>query len=317
MTPMQLTHTNTLSGQGKRQDEFRTQLRAIAVDATNRLFAVGDQEVKRFSPAGAWESRFATRDAGRSIAIDGKSIWVGMYGEIDQFDEHGKLQSTVRDDRLGLITGLAILGDALVAADATHRTIHLFQGGAWQREIGRDVNTRGFMLPNGVLDLAADRKQPSFVVAHPQKHRVERYNLAGELTAKFGRFGREDPADFGGCCNPTNITTTADGQIVTSEKAPPRVKVYTPDGKFLTQSVEGIFDENTKNIDLAADLRGRLYATDPRRCAIEVFDLQRVAATCGEDLIRSPSETPLQPPRQRALFSKRAGPLKELDRERS
>ena len=275
---MKLEHLNTLGGQGRRPHEFRAHLRSIAVDTVNCLWAVGDQEVKRYSPAGAWEARFATRDAGWSIAVHDASIWVGMYGQIDQFDQRGKLQSTLRDgERLGLITGLAILGDTLIAADATQRTVHSFQGGKWQREIGADVNTRGFMLPNGILDLAADSNHTSFVVAHPQKHRVERYTLAGKLTAKFGRFGMANPADFGGCCNPTNITTTPDGQIVISEKAPPRVKVYTAEGKFLAQSVENVFDENTKNIDLAADRRGRLYATDPRRCTIEVFDLTALA----------------------------------------
>ena len=93
-------------------------------------------------------------------------------------------------------------------------------------------------------------------MAHPQKHRVERYSLDGELTDKFGRFGMSDPADFGGCCNPTNITATADGLIAVSEKAPPRVKIFASDGKFLTQSADGVFDANTKNIDLAADEPG-------------------------------------------------------------
>lgn len=135
------------------------------------------------------------------------------------------------------------------------------------------MNTRGFMLPNGVLDLAWVDKQTSFVVAHPQKHRVERYSLAGELTDTFGRFGMDNPADFGGCCNPTNITASSEGFIVVSEKAPPRVKVYTVDGQFVAQSSDSVFDANSKNIDLAVDQRGQLYATDPACCTIEVFDI--------------------------------------------
>lgn len=271
---MDLSHTHTLSGKGQRPEQFRVRLTGITVDTANRLFAVGDQEVKRFSAAGEFEQRFPTRDAGWSIAVDGESIWVGMHGEIDQYDLHGTLQASIKDkDRLGRITGLAVKGKTLLAADATNRTIHLYRDGAWQREVGRDVNTRGFMLPNGVLDLALDARHPSFVVAHPQKHRVERYSLEGDLTDKFGRFGMEDPADFGGCCNPTNITATAAGLIAVSEKAPPRVKIFTSDGKFVAQSGDGAFDMNTKNLDLASDDRGRLYATDPLRCTIEVFDL--------------------------------------------
>jgi sugar lactone lactonase YvrE len=275
---MDLIHTDSLGGKGQRPQEFRERLTGITVDAENRLFAVGDREVKRYSAAGKLEKRFPTHEAGWSITWDGDSIWVGMQGELNQYDFHGTLQSSIQDkDRLGRITGLAARDDFLLAADATNRTIHLYQSGTWQREVGRDVNTRGFMLPNGVLDLAWDAQHQSFVVAHPQKHRVERYSLEGELTDKFGRFGMEDPADFGGCCNPTNITTTADGVIAVSEKAPPRVKIFTSDGKFLAQSGDGIFDANTKNLDLAANDRGRLYATDPLRCTIEVFDLSALA----------------------------------------
>jgi hypothetical protein len=271
---MGLTHTHSLSGKGQRPDQFSVQLTGIAVDAANRLLAVGDREVKRFSADSKLETRFPTPSVGWSIAVDGASSWVGRVAGVDQFDFNGKLQSRIEDkNRLGLITGLAVEGDTLLAADASNRTIHLYNKGEWQKEVGRDVNTRGFMLPNGVLDLALDATQQSFVVAHPQKHRVERYDLEGKLTFKFGGFGMGDPADFGGCCNPTNITATLDGVLVVSEKAPPRVKVYTSDGKFVAQSADGVFDENTKNIDLAADGRGRLYATDPKRCTIEVFDL--------------------------------------------
>ena len=271
---MHLQHASTLSGKGDRPEQFRVRLAGIAVDADDRLYAVGDRAVKLFSPEGKVVVWPPTRDAGWSVAIDGESIWIGMQGAIDRFDRAGNLVDSIEDrDRLGLITGLAASDRTLVAADATHRTIHIYRDGVWQCEAGREANTRGFMIPNGVLDLALEPQRDSFLVAHPQKHRVERYSLDGELIDKFGRFGMEDPADFGGCCNPTNITATPDGLIVVSEKAPPRLKVFTSDGTLVTQLENTVFDANTKNIDLAADRRGRLYATDPLRCAIEVFDL--------------------------------------------
>ncbi len=274
---MKLSHLQTIGGKGQRPEQFRIRLAGIAVDASNRLWAIGDRVVKRFSASGDLEFQFVTRDAGWSIAADEEAIWVGMEGEIDRFDFQGTCQETIKDkDRLGRITGLAVKRDALLAADATHRTIHYSRAGEWQREVGRDANTRGFMLPNGVLDLAWEDRSPSFVVAHPQKHRIERYNVDGELTDTFGRFGMEDPADFGGCCNPTNITATVTGLIAVSEKAPPRVKIYTRDGTFLAQSSDDVFDVNAKNLDLAADRGDRLYATDPIRCTIEAFTLDGV-----------------------------------------
>ena len=103
------------------------QLTGIAVDAANRLLAVGDREVKRFSTDSKLETRFPTPSVGWSIAVDGDSIWVGRVGGVDQFDFNGKLQSRIEDkNRLGLITGLAVQGDTLLAADASNRTIHLY-----------------------------------------------------------------------------------------------------------------------------------------------------------------------------------------------
>ena len=205
---------------------------------------------------------------------EGETIWIGLQGAIARFDREGRPLGRIEDgEKLGLITGLAAARNLLFAADATNRTIHLFEEGVWQREVGADVNTRGFMIPNGILDLVLDPKSETVVVAHPQKHRVERYDLQGKLLGKFGRFGMQEPGDFGGCCNPTNITATVDGRIVVSEKAPPRVKVYSAEGEFLSMGGEDVFDPNTKNIDLAADSRGNLYAADPLTCMIEVFRL--------------------------------------------
>lgn len=276
---MVLTHTHSVGGKGEGPNEFGVRLSGITVDTANRLLAVGDREVKRFSADGKLEGRFPTPSVGWSIYVDGDSIWVGRLGGIDEFDHNGRWKSRIEDkNRLGLITGLAVRSEILVAADASNRTIHLFKDGEWQREVGHDVNTRGFMLPNGVLDLALDVSGESFVVAHPQKHRVERYSLEGKLVHKFGRFGMENPGDFGGCCNPTNITATVSGVLAVSEKAPPRVKIFTREGKFVAQSPAGVFDASAKNIDLASDRRGRLYATDSQRCTIEVFDLGPLSA---------------------------------------
>ena len=272
---MRLTHTQTLSGKGPGPEKFLVRLVGIAVDSGDRLLALGDREIKRFSSEGQLEQRFPTRDAGWSIVAKDEAIWVGMQGGIDRYDFEGTLVTRIEDPHhLGLITGLAVEGETLFAADATNHTIHLYRNGKWQHEVGQEVNTRGFMIPNGILDISLDTERKSFLVAHPQKHRVERYSLDGELINKFGHFGMNDPADFGGCCNPTNITATADGLIAVSEKAPPCVKIFDSDGKFLAQSGAGVFDGNTKNIDLAADSHGHLFATDPQKCTIEEFQLE-------------------------------------------
>lgn len=277
---MKLAHRQSWSGKGERPEAFRVRLNGIAVDRSHRLLAVGDQEFKRFLPDGTLQMQSGLPEVGWSIAATEDAIWVGLRGAIAELDAKGTLRRRIDDrDRLGRVTAIAVDGATLVAADATHRTIHVYEAGRWQGEIGQDVNTRGFMLPNGTLDLALESGSSetgrTFVVAHPQKHRVERYDLHGRLVDKFGRFGMTAPGDFGGCCNPTNVTALPGNLLALSEKAPPRVKIYTAQGAFLTESAEGVFDANTKNIDLAADRDGLLYASDPYRCTIEVFRLER------------------------------------------
>ena len=269
---MKLTHSHPLSGRGAARDQFRVRITGLAVATDRTLFAAGDREVKSFSPAGEFLGRFETRDAAWSVAVDEDSLWLGMQGRLERVDLQGNLIAAIDDARLGLLTGVAAHAGRLLAADATHKCLHLFQDGRWLRQVGDDVNTRGFMFPNGVLTVAFDPRNPSFIVAHPQKHRVERYDLDGKLIGKFGRFGHDDPADFGGCCNPTTCAVTPAGLVLVSEKAPPHVKVFNPEGEFLAMTPEDAFDASAKNQFLAADDQGRIYATDSVRGTIEAFD---------------------------------------------
>jgi hypothetical protein len=82
----------------------------------------------------------------------------------------------------------------------------------------------------------------------------------------------QDPGDFGGCCNPTNVCADQDIVVVT-EKAPPSIKVFASDGEFLCQSGTEVFDENAKNIYVTMDQDKKIYATDRIKLTVEVFQL--------------------------------------------
>ncbi len=105
-------------------------------------------------------------------------------------------------------------------------------------------------------------------------HRVQHYARDGRLLGHFGRFDAQNPAGFPGCCNPTNIALTPQGQIVVTEKAPPRVKLYSPQGELLTVvATAGDFDLNCKNMDVSVDSRGRIYVMDPVRLHVVVYEV--------------------------------------------
>lgn len=254
---------------------FDVRLAGVAVDPDDRVYVLGDNVVRRFDANLEVEHEFSLDALGWSLLAEKDTIWVGLDGGVKQYSPAGEVLSEIHDPaRIGRVTAIAAAGDWVVLADATNRAVHRYsRTGEYGDQIGDHVNTRGFMLPNGVLDLVGDPQTQSVLVAHSQKHRVEQYRADGKLLAKWGRFGMQDPADFGGCCNPTNIAASKSGIIAVSEKAPPRIKLYNSEGIFKQVLDQSVFDPNTKNIDLVFDSRLRLYATDPLRKVVEVFQV--------------------------------------------
>jgi sugar lactone lactonase YvrE len=214
--------------------------------------------------------------------LDQKTVHVGQAGQVQQYDENGKLLTTLRDgERLGLVTSIGLSGENVLLADATHRCIRRYdKNGKLLNDIGAGNNTRGFLIPNGHLDFAVDGKGVIHT-ANPGKYRIERYTPAGELLGHFGRFGTHNVEDFPGCCNPTNVALTEQGLVVVTEKAPARAKVYDAAGKFLAFIRPDAFDQNCKNMDVAVDSQGRLYIVDTARLQISVFAPDASAPASG------------------------------------
>jgi hypothetical protein len=269
---MRIVPTHTLSGRGSDPGQFQVRITGLAVDDVGELFAIGDRSVGVFDASGRFVRSFATSDAGWSISWSNQGLWIGLQGALEFVDRHGRVLDRIADPQLGLVTGVAVVDDHVLAADATNKRLTLYESGVRKGHVGLETNTRGFMIPNGVLVASADVERRQFVVAHPQKHRVERYNADGSPAGTFGRFGNESPEDFGGCCNPNTIATSPGGLVFVSEKAPPRVKAFSLEGTFLAASPDGVFDPGAKNLALAATDK-RVFAADPALCTIQAFDV--------------------------------------------
>lgn len=265
--------TRVISGRGLGPDRFSEALRGITVDKAGLLYAVGDSTVKVFDRAGKLLKKWRTARPGQCVTVDDDGVvYVGEAGQMEVFDDGGKLITSWRDaERLALVTAIAIYGDDILVADAQDRCIRRYdRKGNWHSDIGRDNNTRGFLIPNGQVDFVVD---PAGVihVANPAKFRIEQYARTGEMLGKFGKFGTRRIEDFQGCCNPTNVTLTKEGHVVVTEKAGPRMKVYSAAGELLAFVGNEAFDANCKNMDVAADAEGLIYVVDTVRLHICVF----------------------------------------------
>ncbi len=270
---MEYKQIRVVSGRGREPDQFAHALRGIALDKAGLLYAVGDDAVKVFDRAGKLLNQWPTARPGQCVTVDDDGVvYVGEAGQMEMFDRTGKLITSWADaERFGLVTAIAIYGDDVLLADAQDRCIRRYdRKGNWKNDIGRDNNTKGFLIPNGQVDFVVDAAGVIHA-ANPAKFRIERYARTGEMLGKFGKFGTRRVEDFQGCCNPTNVTLTKEGHVVVTEKAGPRMKVYDSAGKMLAFVGNEAFDANCKNMDVAADAEGLIYVVDTVRMHICVF----------------------------------------------
>jgi len=270
---MEFQLVQRIGGKGDAPHQFVEELRGIAIDTDDRIYAVGDSTVKVYSPDGALLRQWGTGLPGFCVAVDADGrVWVGQWQQVEIFSAQGEMVDTWRNpERLGLVTAIGLGPDDIFLADATARWIHRYdRQGEFLNEIGDKHRKGGFHIPNGVVDFVLDG-DGIVHVANPGMHRVERYSADGELLGQFGRFAGQDPAGFPGCCNPTNLALDAAGRVVVSEKAVARAKLYSPDGELLGVIARDEFDASAKNMDVAVDSRGRIYVADTVTLEIMVF----------------------------------------------
>jgi sugar lactone lactonase YvrE len=269
---MQYRHLGKFGGRGSAPHQFAATLHGITVDSKERLYAVGDSEVKVFESSGEFLRSWQTGLPGFSVAVSEQAVYVGQEGQLEIFDLSGKLLDTWQDPSLlGRVTAVQVVGEYLLVADSQDRCIRRFdRQGACLNSIGKENRMKGFNIPNGALDFSVD--EHSIIHAcNPGKHRVERYSLEGELLGHIGRFDGRDPQGFPGCCNPTNVAVSGQGLIYVTEKAGPRAKVLANSGNLLAVIATDVFDPNCKNMDITVDSGGRVYVADTVRLEINVF----------------------------------------------
>ncbi len=280
--PLQYHKQRVISScRGFEPGQFSAELRGLAIDGQGNVYAAGDSLVTVLTSEGRILRSWPTERPPYAVAVapDGR-VYVGQEGQLQIFDDAGRLLDTWRDaDRLGLVTAIGVTGAAVIIADVKDRCLRRFdRAGRFLHNIGKDNRMKGFLVPNRHLDFVIDA-QDIIHAANPGQHRIQHFTLAGQLLGRFGHFDGRDPAGFTGCCNPTNLALTPEGHIVTVEKAPPRVKVYTAEGELLAVMGTGDLDPNCKNSDVAVDAQGRIYVVDTARLLIVVYAPDTVSGT--------------------------------------
>jgi hypothetical protein len=256
---------------------FRRSLAGIAIGAGDKIFILGDEEVRIFEHSGAAVRSWRAPESSSCITVGrDESVYIGVADRIEVFDSTGSHKQGFDAGEAGrpaIITAIKVSPKEILVADAAARYIRRYdREGKQIGAIGNQSKTGGFMLPNRSLDIDVDSR--GVVVATDSgRHRVSSWTLDGVPIRNFGKFGLWNAEDFVGCCNPVNVAFAPGGRIVTAEKVVPRIKVYNTEGKLLGLIGPESFDPKCTHLHLAVDSKGRILVADPVQLEVKAFSV--------------------------------------------
>ena len=198
-----------------------------------RVYAVGDSDGQGLRRGGrACCGQWADRLPGDCVAVDHRRTRLGRpagSGREPRCPRQG-LADTWRDaGRLGLVTAIGFDRRRRVPGRRHRRCIRRYDrsGRIARRHRQRATAREGFLIPNGVWISRSTRRGSSTSRTRECTGSSDT-RLDGESARAFRQVRRPGPGGLPGCCNPTNMALHADGDVVVTEKAPPRVKIYEP-----------------------------------------------------------------------------------------
>ena len=272
--------TDSKIGEGS----FKTMIRSLKV-AGDRVYALeGNGNVQIFNAtSGAREVQFETGLANtHALALDDKGqIHVFATLTVDKeftrrnkkytrqvpagvsakvFDAQGKELRTVKFDDMMSAKAAEFIDGTLVVADLQQRKL-IFLDATTGKKKGEKG---GLRLCCGIFDFCKGPDK-TVGVSNLGAFQLQQFDLQGTLIKGFGKRGKELD-DFHGCCNPVSASYLPDGNIVTVEKSPTRIKIYDAEGKN-ARLIEGVEElvKGCSHIPVAVDAKGNVFlANSPK-----------------------------------------------------
>jgi hypothetical protein len=254
-------------------------VRAIAVDADNRIYVGGKTAVEVMNWKGVHVSGFDVSEPVRGLAVGAAGdIFVGLKDHVEVYGSDGTRKAVWKSpDPKTELTSIAVSSNFVFAADYVNRIVWRFTlSGEVSGRIGdKDDDSRkgGFVVPSAFFDVAAAADGSIWVVS-PGQHRLEHFTADGKFLGNWGKFGMKGE-EFCGCCNPSNMALMPDGSFVTSEKHIVRIKVCDPEGRLKgIISGQEEWEKKAVGLDLAVDLGGRILVLDPQADVVRIYAMK-------------------------------------------
>lgn len=239
---------------------------ALLHDGSVQILDPAGKELKKFKPELAGSASSVSVDAEgkiyvmstlmkeKKMKVRGKVMVHQVHNGVEchVFNTDGKEELKYKLKDMTSATGTRVVDNNLMVADFSNKKISMFN-----KKTGEPVTTIEDMRPCcGILDFSVNSKK-ELLVANLGAFKVQGYDYNGKITVAFGKRGKELD-DFHGCCNPVSVASLSNGAIVTVEKDPTRIKIYSKEG---AKQIDGI-EEMVKGcayIPMIVDGKDNLY----------------------------------------------------------
>jgi hypothetical protein len=215
---------------------------SFAVNANNEIYALAPNY-----------KTIVKKHRGREIK---KQVVEGV--ECIVMDAMGTEKKRFQFKGLGSASGAKFMNDQLIVSDFGTAKLYVYDANT-----GEKKSEIADMRPCcGILDFCIGENN-QLLVADLGAFRVQGYKLDGDKILAFGKRGR-GMDEFHGCCNPVNVGRLSNGAIVTVEKSPTRIKIYSQEGARLIEGVEELV-KGCAYIPMAIDNVDNLYLASPEK----------------------------------------------------
>lgn len=265
--------------------ELPDDVQSISMTDEGELVLSTPNNIWLYGLDGRLHGNFAVRSDVRDVAVYDHRIYLLYPSQIEVYD----------------LSGEQIAGWRACSEDADYCFLTVFSEGVYVTDAGAKNICRydlegtlrgfiqspaGFVVPSysfGITHLGSD-----LFCSNPGRHQVEQYTADGEFVRSFGRSGTEAGA-FSGCCNPVHLTTTAAGELLTSEKGIPRISCYSPDGQFRSVLLDSkALGGGHQAYDLLVS-GDKLVVTSGKKVSVFQYDDRRASGTlCGSCTVDCP-----------------------------
>jgi hypothetical protein len=226
---------------GGKMSEFKTTLKAtpsaLAVDkATGNIYVLGTLNKTK-----------EVKQRGKSYKIDEPQ---GV--ECIVFDAKGTEIKKIALSEPKTATGAKVINNKLLVADYTSKKVFIYDLTTAKME----SSINNLRTCCRILDFGVNAKN-EILVANLGAFRVQAFDYTGKIKYAFGKRG-QGLNDFHGCCNPVNVTSLTSGAIVTVEKDPTRIKVYSKSGAKQIAGIQELV-KGCAYIPMTSDSKNNLY----------------------------------------------------------